>query len=87
MIDLGLSESLFVSLQIQFESDQVNALAQVTLPASLLSSALSGTEYSSLSRISFMFFSSTNLFQVGSDHLTDPHMSLRTGLNNDVCCF
>lgn len=86
-MDPGLSEPLFVSLQIQFESDQVNPLAQVTLPASLLSSALSGSEHSSLSRINFMFFSSTNLFQVGSGHLTDPQRCLRTGLNNDVCCF
>ncbi|XP_039981010.1 adhesion G-protein coupled receptor G6 isoform X6 [Xiphias gladius] len=48
--------------QIDFESDRVNPLAQVTLPASLLSS-VNETDRSSLSRINFMFFSSTNLFQ------------------------
>lgn len=44
----------------------MNPLAQVTLPASLLSGvALTEAELSSTSRINFMFFSSTNLFQVG----------------------
>uniref|UniRef100_UPI0037E8AD3C adhesion G-protein coupled receptor G6 isoform X2 n=1 Tax=Semicossyphus pulcher TaxID=241346 RepID=UPI0037E8AD3C len=50
--------------QIDFESERVNPLAQVVLPASLLSSvSLSDVDTSSLSRINFMFFSSTNLFQ------------------------
>nr|XP_020481394.2 adhesion G-protein coupled receptor G6-like [Labrus bergylta] len=50
--------------QIDFESERVNPLAQVVLPASLLSSvSLSDVNRSSLSRINFMFFSSTNLFQ------------------------
>ncbi|XP_029705714.1 adhesion G-protein coupled receptor G6 isoform X8 [Takifugu rubripes] len=50
--------------QIHFESDQMNPLAQVTLPASLLSAfTLTEAELSSMSRINFMFFSSTNLFQ------------------------
>ncbi|XP_041660506.1 adhesion G-protein coupled receptor G6 isoform X1 [Cheilinus undulatus] len=50
--------------QIDFESERVNPLAQVILPASLLSSvSLSDEDRSSLSRINFMFFSSTNLFQ------------------------
>lgn len=45
----------------------MNPLGQVTLPASLLSRvSLSDADRSSLSRINFMFFSSTNLFQVGS---------------------
>lgn len=44
----------------------MNPLGQVTLPASLLAGvALRDAELSSLSRINFMFFSSTNLFQVG----------------------
>ncbi|CAF94956.1 unnamed protein product, partial [Tetraodon nigroviridis] len=51
--------------QIHFE-DRRDPLAQVTLPASLLSgAALTEAELSSTSRINFMFFSSTNLFQVG----------------------
>lgn len=55
-------------LQIQFESDQTSPLGQVTLPASLLAGvSLSDAEQSSLSRINFMFFSSTNLFQVSRE--------------------
>lgn len=55
-------------LQIQFESDQIRPLGQVTLPASLLAGvSLSDAEQSSLSRINFMFFSSTNLFQVSRE--------------------
>lgn len=55
-------------LQIQFESDQTSPLGQVTLPASLLAGvSLSDVEQSSLSRINFMFFSSTNLFQVSRE--------------------
>uniref|UniRef100_A0A8C4IFT2 Adhesion G-protein coupled receptor G6 n=1 Tax=Dicentrarchus labrax TaxID=13489 RepID=A0A8C4IFT2_DICLA len=54
--------------QINFESERMNALAQVTLPASLLySNSLSEAERSTLSRINFMFFSNTNLFQVEQD--------------------
>ncbi|XP_074472737.1 adhesion G-protein coupled receptor G6 isoform X5 [Sebastes fasciatus] len=54
--------------QIDFESERSNPLAQVTLPASLLSSvSLSEADRSSLSRINFMFFSSTNLFQKEQD--------------------
>ncbi|KAM7395854.1 hypothetical protein PAMA_007233 [Pampus argenteus] len=50
--------------QIDFESEIANPLAQITLPVSLLSSAsLSEADRSSLSRINFMFFSNTNLFQ------------------------
>ncbi|XP_074541489.1 adhesion G-protein coupled receptor G6 isoform X4 [Halichoeres trimaculatus] len=50
--------------QIDFESARVNPLAQVVLPASLLSSvSLTDVDRSSLSRINFMFFGSTNLFQ------------------------
>ncbi|XP_042245539.1 adhesion G-protein coupled receptor G6 isoform X3 [Thunnus maccoyii] len=47
--------------EIYFESEKSNALAQVTLPASLLSEA--EVDRSSLSRINFMFFSNVNLFQ------------------------
>uniref|UniRef100_A0A8C2XN93 Adhesion G-protein coupled receptor G6 n=1 Tax=Cyclopterus lumpus TaxID=8103 RepID=A0A8C2XN93_CYCLU len=54
--------------QIDFQAERSNPLAQVVLPASLLSSAsLSEEDRSSLSRISFMFFSSTNLFQKQQD--------------------
>nr|XP_046229516.1 adhesion G-protein coupled receptor G6 isoform X2 [Scatophagus argus] len=54
--------------QIDFESERINSLAQVTLPASLLSGvSLSEADRSSLSRINFMFFSSTNLFQKEQD--------------------
>ncbi|XP_070705940.1 adhesion G-protein coupled receptor G6 [Pempheris klunzingeri] len=54
--------------QVDFESERVNPLAQVTLPASLLSAvSLSDADRSSLSRINFMFFSSTNLFQKEQD--------------------
>uniref|UniRef100_A0A4W6EM91 Adhesion G-protein coupled receptor G6 n=1 Tax=Lates calcarifer TaxID=8187 RepID=A0A4W6EM91_LATCA len=50
--------------QIDFESGAVNPLAQVTLPASLLhTDSLSESDRLSLSRINFMFFSSTNFFQ------------------------
>ncbi|KAM6992809.1 adhesion G-protein coupled receptor G6 isoform 3-T3 [Tautogolabrus adspersus] len=65
----GTSFSAFIppnttNPQIDFESERVNPLAQVVLPASLLSSvSLSDVDRLSLSRINFMFFSSTNLFQ------------------------
>ncbi|XP_026163976.1 adhesion G-protein coupled receptor G6 isoform X4 [Mastacembelus armatus] len=50
--------------QIDFEAERINPLAQVTLPASLLSDiSLSEANTSTLSRINFMFFSNTNLFQ------------------------
>uniref|UniRef100_A0A672GKV6 Adhesion G-protein coupled receptor G6 n=1 Tax=Salarias fasciatus TaxID=181472 RepID=A0A672GKV6_SALFA len=50
--------------QVDFESQQLNSLAQVVLPASLLSSeSLSEADRATLSRINFMFFSSTSLFQ------------------------
>ncbi|XP_039454642.1 adhesion G-protein coupled receptor G6 isoform X4 [Oreochromis aureus] len=50
--------------QIDFnsKSEQLNPLAQVTLPASLLSN-VSHAEPDTLSRISFMFFSSPSFFQ------------------------
>lgn len=65
-LDPGRSEPLSLSPQIHFESDRMNPLAQVTLPASLLSAVpLSDADLFSRSRINFMFFSSTNLFQVG----------------------
>ncbi|KAM9339291.1 adhesion G-protein coupled receptor G6 [Symphorus nematophorus] len=54
--------------QIDFESERTNPSAQVTLPASLLSNvSLSDVDRSSLSRINFMFFSRTNLFQKEQD--------------------
>ncbi|KAM8832062.1 adhesion G-protein coupled receptor G6 isoform 5-T5 [Spinachia spinachia] len=65
----GTSFSAFIAPnstypQIDFQSGRSNPLAQVSLPASLLSGALlTEEERSSLSRINFMFFSSTNLFQ------------------------
>ncbi|XP_035764864.1 adhesion G-protein coupled receptor G6 isoform X2 [Neolamprologus brichardi] len=48
--------------QIDFKSKQPNPLAQVTLPASLLSS-VSHAEADTPSRISFMFFNSPSFFQ------------------------
>lgn len=50
-------------LQVQFQSEQADVLGQVTLPASLLAAAAAEGS-SPPSRINFMFFSSTNLFQV-----------------------
>lgn len=58
--------------QIDFESEQANPLAQVTLPASLLSS-ISDIEAGTSSRINFMFFNSPKFFQV-SDHSVTHHM-------------
>ncbi|XP_029351605.1 adhesion G-protein coupled receptor G6 isoform X3 [Echeneis naucrates] len=64
----GMSFSAFIppnttDPQIDFESMTANPLAQVTLPSSLLSNvSLSDADRLSLSRINFMFFSSTNLF-------------------------
>ncbi|XP_038582033.1 adhesion G-protein coupled receptor G6 isoform X2 [Micropterus salmoides] len=50
--------------QIEFQSERVNPLSQITLPRSLLSSgSLSDADRSSLYRINFIFFNSTNLFQ------------------------
>ncbi|XP_036942729.1 adhesion G-protein coupled receptor G6 isoform X2 [Acanthopagrus latus] len=65
----GTSFSAFIAPnstrpQIDFGSDQVNPQAQVTLPASLLSNVpLSEADRSTLSRINFIFFNNTNLFQ------------------------
>lgn len=56
--------------QIDFTSNRANPLAQVILPASLLTNvSLTDAERSSLSRINFMFFSRTNLFQREQDGL------------------
>ncbi|XP_076613269.1 adhesion G-protein coupled receptor G6 isoform X1 [Chaetodon auriga] len=69
----GTSFSAFIAPnstepQIDFKLERINPLAQVTLPASLLSSvSLSEADRLSLSRINFMFFSSTNLFQKEQD--------------------
>ncbi|KPP60781.1 hypothetical protein Z043_121187 [Scleropages formosus] len=49
-------------LQINFESQQDNPLAAVILPATLLSN-VSQAEAELISRINFMFFRKTNLFQ------------------------
>ncbi|XP_056284850.1 adhesion G-protein coupled receptor G6 [Pseudoliparis swirei] len=50
--------------QVDFQTQRPDPLAQVVLPASLLSgSSLSEEDLSSLSRINFLFFSSTNFFQ------------------------
>ncbi|KAG7460949.1 hypothetical protein MATL_G00204350 [Megalops atlanticus] len=63
----GTSFSAFMApnttdLQIDFESEQQDPLAAVTLPATLLSN-LSYTEAELISRINFMFFSKIGLFQ------------------------
>ncbi|XP_034018057.1 adhesion G-protein coupled receptor G6 [Thalassophryne amazonica] len=51
-------------LQVDFTLGTTDSLAQVMLPESLLFNAtLTEAERSSLSRINFMFFSKTNLFQ------------------------
>ncbi|KAL0967443.1 hypothetical protein UPYG_G00252310 [Umbra pygmaea] len=49
-------------LQVDFKADQLNPLGQVTLPATLLNN-LTEAEAAALSRINFMFFSKTGLFQ------------------------
>nr|XP_023696728.1 adhesion G-protein coupled receptor G6 isoform X2 [Paramormyrops kingsleyae] len=54
-------------LQINFESSQQNSLATVTLPSTLLSN-LSFVEADVLSRINFMFFNNTGLFQEKTDN-------------------
>ncbi|XP_055088235.1 adhesion G-protein coupled receptor G6 isoform X2 [Periophthalmus magnuspinnatus] len=57
--------------EIDFVSKRANPLAQVILPASLLTNiSLTEAERTSLSRINFMFFSSTNLFQKEQDGLS-----------------
>ncbi|KAK7907302.1 hypothetical protein WMY93_015914 [Mugilogobius chulae] len=57
--------------QIDFMSKRANPLAQVVLPASLLANvSLTEVERASLSRINFMFFSSTNLFNKVQDGLS-----------------
>uniref|UniRef100_A0A3B3RC77 Adhesion G-protein coupled receptor G6 n=1 Tax=Paramormyrops kingsleyae TaxID=1676925 RepID=A0A3B3RC77_9TELE len=53
--------------QINFESSQQNSLATVTLPSTLLSN-LSFVEADVLSRINFMFFNNTGLFQEKTDN-------------------
>ncbi|XP_061610917.1 adhesion G-protein coupled receptor G6 [Phyllopteryx taeniolatus] len=60
----GTSFSAFIPTnatdpQIDFESERINSLAQVTLPSSLLS----GAKPSLPIRINFLFFSTTSLFQ------------------------
>ncbi|XP_077409500.1 adhesion G-protein coupled receptor G6 isoform X3 [Vanacampus margaritifer] len=64
----GTSFSAFIPTnstdpQIDFESEQINSLAQVTLPPSLLS----GVDASLPTRINFLFFSTTSLFQLEQD--------------------
>uniref|UniRef100_A0A667Y8D9 Adhesion G-protein coupled receptor G6 n=1 Tax=Myripristis murdjan TaxID=586833 RepID=A0A667Y8D9_9TELE len=65
----GTSFSAFIppnttDLEIDFKSERDNHLAQVTLPATLLSNlTLTEADRSTVSRINFMFFSKTNLFQ------------------------
>uniref|UniRef100_A0A6Q2Z0W3 Adhesion G-protein coupled receptor G6 n=1 Tax=Esox lucius TaxID=8010 RepID=A0A6Q2Z0W3_ESOLU len=72
----GTSFSAFLhpnttDLQIDFKSDQLNPLAQVTLPATLLKNlTLTEAEITALSRINFMFFSKTGLFQDKQDGLS-----------------
>lgn len=59
----------FLSPQIDFKSKRPNPLAQVTLPASLLS-RVSHAEADTPSRISFMFFNSPSFFQVRGHGVT-----------------
>ncbi|XP_013999967.2 adhesion G-protein coupled receptor G6 isoform X12 [Salmo salar] len=71
----GTSFSAFIhpnttDLQIAFKSDQLNPLAQVTLPATLLNNlTLTNAEIAAVSRINFMFFRKTGLFQDKQDGL------------------
>ncbi|XP_029589552.1 adhesion G-protein coupled receptor G6 isoform X4 [Salmo trutta] len=71
----GTSFSAFMhpnttDLQIAFKSDQLNPLAQVTLPATLLNNlTLTNAEIAAVSRINFMFFRKTGLFQDKQDGL------------------
>uniref|UniRef100_A0A8C7GQ16 Adhesion G-protein coupled receptor G6 n=1 Tax=Oncorhynchus kisutch TaxID=8019 RepID=A0A8C7GQ16_ONCKI len=72
----GTSFSAFIhpnstDLQIAFKSDQLNPLAQVTLPATLLNNqTLTNEEIAAVSRINFMFFRKTGLFQDKQDELS-----------------
>ena len=67
---------MFFPAQIDFGSEQVNPHAQVTLPASLLSNVpLSEADRSTLSRINFIFFNNTNLFQVRTTRLDENEVS------------
>nr|XP_046147572.1 adhesion G-protein coupled receptor G6 isoform X15 [Oncorhynchus gorbuscha] len=72
----GTSFSAFIhpnstDLQIAFKSDQLNPLAQVTLPATLLNNlTLTNAEIAAVSRINFMFFRKTGLFQDKQDELS-----------------
>ncbi|XP_078131571.1 adhesion G-protein coupled receptor G6 [Sander vitreus] len=72
----GTSFSAFIAPntthpQVDFDSKRENPLSQVTLPASLLSGvSLSEADRSSLSRINFIFFNNTNLFQREQDGRT-----------------
>ncbi|XP_037099835.1 adhesion G-protein coupled receptor G6 isoform X7 [Syngnathus acus] len=64
----GTSFSAFIPAnstdpQIDFESEQMDSLAQVVLPALLLS----GVESSAPTRINFLFFGTTGLFQPEQD--------------------
>ncbi|XP_064847102.1 adhesion G-protein coupled receptor G6-like isoform X3 [Oncorhynchus masou masou] len=70
----GTSFSAFIQpnttdLQIDFESHQLNPLAQVTLPATLLKN-LTDAETAAISRINFMFFSKIGLFQDKQDGMS-----------------
>ncbi|KAJ8009089.1 hypothetical protein DPEC_G00085240 [Dallia pectoralis] len=72
----GTSFSAFLhptttDIQIDFKSDQQNPLAQVSLPATLLKDlTLTDAEMGALSRINFMFFNKTGLFQDKPDGLS-----------------
>ncbi|XP_038824009.1 adhesion G-protein coupled receptor G6 [Salvelinus namaycush] len=72
----GTSFSAFIhpnttDLQVAFKSDQLNPLAQVTLPATLLNNlTLTNAEIAAVSRINFMFFRKTGLFQDEQDGLS-----------------
>uniref|UniRef100_A0A8C7V6B2 Adhesion G-protein coupled receptor G6 n=1 Tax=Oncorhynchus mykiss TaxID=8022 RepID=A0A8C7V6B2_ONCMY len=72
----GTSFSAFIhpnstDLQIAFKSGQLNPLAQVTLPATLLNNLTrTNAEIAAVSRINFMFFRKTGLFQDKQDELS-----------------
>lgn len=74
--------------QVDFDSERNNPLAQVTLPGSLLTTvSLSEDDIASLSRITFMFFSSTSLFQVRPPTHTHTHRNNGRQASGVISCL
>lgn len=66
---IHLLNILTFSPQIDFESEAQNALAVVTLPPTLLHN-LSNSLMERVSRINFLFFTKTGLFQVSMNTIS-----------------